>query len=79
MIRRCWSAPTRACSSITGDRRSSGPAIRISSSRARCPTSARGALQVFLTDRTVPFKAAGEQLLGESLERVEQTDLPNRP
>ena len=41
--------------------------------------SARGALQVFLTDRTVPFKAAGEQLLGESLERVEQTDLPNRP
>ena len=31
---------TSACSSITGDRRSSGPAIRISSSRASCPTSA---------------------------------------
>jgi hypothetical protein len=35
---------TRAASSISGDRRSSGPAIRISSSRASWPTSARGAL-----------------------------------
>ena len=34
----------QACSSITGDRRSSGPAIDISSSRASCPTSPRGAL-----------------------------------
>ena len=33
-----------ACSSITGERRSSGPAIDISSSRASCPTSSRGAL-----------------------------------
>ena len=32
----------RAWSSITGDRRSSGPAIDISSSRASCPTSLRG-------------------------------------
>ena len=45
-----WPWPLRraisisAPSSMTGDRRSSGPAIEISSSRASCPTRARGAL-----------------------------------
>jgi len=34
----------QATSSMTGDRRSKGPAIAISSSRASWPTSRRGAL-----------------------------------
>ena len=51
----------RAASSITGERRSSGPAIKISSSRARCPTSRRGALARSDSRSARSARAAGSE------------------